>query len=456
MNFYDWSFTAEPIAELPRAPKPQLDPFAFQQAAAQQATSARPHTYCAHHPGAGKTPIALTVSMAYSLHEPVLVVCPPSICYQWAKQAYRWTGIPWLVAATTEDVRSFLARPEAHIPARFIVPDTLIHEIPDVPARFALLVADEAHRLKSADARRTRAFFGHGVERGLRQRADKVLCLSGTPMPNNPTELYPFLHACFPSLAPSFASFAARYCPPEKEWVWRGKRKAEIIVYKTAINKPELARKLRETAFIRPDKSVVHAQLPPMREERFMLKIGQKSGRTVQEVLLAFTGREPDPDKRVAMATERRELGEMKAHASLPYLETLIDGGDAPLIFTWHASAAKQLASDLKIPCICGDVSPSERAKAIDDFVERGAKAIVCTIGAAGTGIDGFQRRTDLAVFIERPYTPDQMEQAIGRLLRIGQRNATRVVIVECDHAYDHAIEALLSRKAEDIAEIVG
>ena len=456
MSLYDWSFAAEPIPELARAPKPRLDPFAFQLAAAQQAISARPHTYCAHHPGAGKTPIALTVSMAYSVNEPVLVVCPPSICYQWAKQAYRWTGIPWLVAATTEDVRSFLARPEIHIPARFIVPDTLIHQIPDVPARFALLVADEAHRLKTADARRTRAFFGHGIERGLRQRADKVLCLSGTPMPNNPTELYPFLHACFPTLAPSFSSFAARYCPPEKEWVWRGKQKQEIIVYKTAINKPELARKLRETAFIRPDKSVVHAQLPPMREERFTLKIGQKSGRTVQEVLLAFTGREPNAEKRIAMATERRELGEMKATASLPYLETLIEGAQAPLIFTWHADAAELIAAKLDVPCITGRQSPSDRTAAIDAFVERGAKAIACTIGAAGTGIDGFQRRTDLAVFIERPFTPNEMEQAIGRLLRIGQRNATRVVIVECDHPYDHAVEALLTRKAEDIAEIVG
>lgn len=756
MNLYDLSFAAQPqpgICDVTH--RGSTAPYAYQVAAVQQVNHVRKHSYCAHHPGAGKTPIALMASNIYTLNEPVIVVCPPSIVYQWARQANLWTGVPWFVAANTRDVREFLHHPEQMMPARFIVPDSLIHEIPDTRDRFAMIVADECfvagtlidtiygqtpieyivpgmivrnatgfgvvrrvmqkttntltkvewvdgkcvctgnhpfftdkgwvsaseltpahclynldhakmlmvqrrsvtvpgqdrwsvlreillgevenenapletigkiskeiigvnqsgvpsepsiceavvrsddsqqphvnargeragnrhasqdwaqaesagrerdgsvgvrkvsvgrvprgdlelgdtneqttpssgplqgrsgvavpqdcpggrrefaqsteppvirqaqgidafgvrvvrvqnieltgesgspnwdatvynleisghpsyfangvlvhncHRLKTRDARRTRAFFGHGVARGLRQRADKVLCLSGTPMPNNPTELYPFLHACFPEIAPSFAAFANRYCPPE-EIYFNGRSK---LVYRTAINKAELARKLRDSALIRPLRADILTQLPPLREDILPIRLKLNDGMTVEEVVKTWNG--GDVKAKQALATARHFLGQAKAEASYDYLGTVIDGGDVPVIWCWHREVCEMIATKLGAPCIHGATTPEHRRDAIARFCG-GAKAIVCTIQAASEGIDGWQHRTDLAIFVERSHVPKDQEQAIGRLWRIGQRNSVRAVYIESDHPIDYAIAANLARKQGDIAEVVG
>lgn len=452
-DLYKWSLTADPIQELPVAYSAVKSPmmFNYQVAAAQQILHARRHTYCAHHPGAGKTPIALVASLAYSLSDPVLVVCPPAIVYQWAMQAYKWTGVPWIVCASTSDILAFLSEPRKQVPCRFIVPDSLVHEIP--PVFFDFVIVDEAHRLKTRDARRTRAVFGSGMESGIAQRTGKILCMSGTPMPSNPTELYPFLNTCAPEIAPSFGAFSARYCPPVREWVWRGKRRQEILVYKHAINKDELARKLRETVMIRPLRSDILAQLPALREERFTLKLGIKTGRTV-ETILAEWKRYGDKDP--ALATERKDLGQLKAKAAIPYLETVIDGGDTPVIWTWHRAAAEDIASALKIPLVIGGMPASDIRDALESFTGGRARAIVCTIGAAGTGVDGLQHRTDLAIFVERSYTSHENEQAIARLWRTGQRNSVRIVFIDADHPIDGAIEQINLRKSQDQRDIIG
>lgn len=450
MNNYDLSFAALPQNGIPYVSNHRsMSPYPYQAAAVQQVSYVRKHSYCAHHPGAGKTPIALMASNIYTLNEPVIVICPPSIVYQWARQANLWTGVPWFVAANAKDVREFLHHPEQMMPARFIVSDSLIHEIPDTRDRFHLIIADEAHRLKTRDTRRTRSFFGHGAERGLRQRADKVLCLSGTPMPNNPTELYPFVHACFPEIAPNFAAFANRYCPPE-EIYFNGRSK---LVYRTAINKAELAHKLRDTALIRPLRSDILAQLPPLREDILPIRLKIKDGMTVEEVVKTWNG--GDIKAKQALATARHFLGQAKAEASYDYLETVIDGGDAPVIWCWHREVCEMIAAKLGVPYIHGMTTPEHRRDAIAKFVG-GAKAIVCTIQAAGEGIDGWQNRTDLCIFVERSHVPKDQEQAIARLWRIGQRNSVRAVYIESDHPIDFAIAANLARKVGDIAEVVG
>ena len=462
MNLYDASFAALPesgiCVPIQHAVADKTAGFPYQIAAVQQATYARKHTYAAHHPGAGKTPIALLTSAHYAVTEPVLVICPPSIVYQWAKAAKRWTGLVWTVATSARDCREFLAHPEATIPARFIVPDSIVHEIPDVADRFALLVIDEAHRFKNRDARRTRAIYGHGLERGLRQRSEKVLALSGTPMPNNPTELYPYLHACFPEEAMSFAKFASDYCPPESEWIHTKRGKKEILVYKTAINKDRLSRVLRQTCLIRPKREDILAQLPPVRYDSLPLHLGLKFNMSAEEIVKAWNAPPHDPQaapKKTALATERKHLGEVKAHATLDYLETLLDAGDRPVVFCWHRSVAEIIANKFDAPLIHGGKSPEERRDAIAAFA-KGARMLVGTIDSTGTGIDGLQHVTDLMVFVEQSPVPHHQEQAVGRLWRLGQTNKVRIVTVDSDHPIDYAIQASLARKQTDINDIVG
>lgn len=458
-SLYDLSYAATlPANFRVESNHATLKPFPYQDAAIYQADYLRKHAYCGHHPGAGKTPIALVLSQSYRIDEPVIVICPPSIVYQWAQRAMDWTGHAWYVATTAADVGTILAEPSKMLPARFVVPDSLLHEIPVNDSRFALVIADEAHRLKTRDSRRTRAFYGDGVEIGLAQRADKILALSGTPMPNNPTELYPYLHACYPDIAPNFRTFSQRYCPPTPIWI-NGR---QIATYKTAINKEELGRKLRETCMIRPKRADILGQLPPLRVDTYPLKIKLKSTASVEEIVNVFRQQMVKNDhgemevKEKALSTERLHLGVIKAEASIPYLETVIDGGACPVIWCWHREAALIISNALQVPVIMGGQTPEVRRDMIARFVNSGVSAIVCTIQAAGEGIDGFQHRTDMCIYVERSFVPRDIEQTVGRLWRIGQRNSVHVVTIMSDHPMDHAVENMLKTKHADAKDIIG
>lgn len=450
MNLYDLSFAAAPSDRYWPWPGSGT-PFPYQEAAIENFAHRR-HIYCAHHPGAGKTPMALGASMIYEIDEPVLVVCPPSIVYQWAKKAKEWTGLPWFVCTTTRDVHQILGQPEAFMPARFIVSDSLIHEVP--PERFELLIIDEAHRFKTRGTRRTRHMFGHADTVGIAKRAGKIMALSGTPMPNGPVEMYPWLHCVSPEIAPTWSSYTSRYCPPESIWV-SGR---EIVQYKTAINKEELARRLRETTMVRPKREDILGQLPPIRRDTYDVKLSMRCDQSAEELMHELTKQVGDDgkEKKAALATLRREVGIRKTQAALPWLADLIDGGEAPLLWFWHREPAGHAASAIGCPLITGDRTPEQRRDAIARFASGEAPAICMTIEAAGTGIDGFQHRTDLAVFVENSYVPHHAEQAEGRLQRIGQTRPVRVMRVMSDHPIDYAIEAIRDGKAATAAEIVG
>lgn len=464
MSLYDYSFAAKPIAALSAAPKGfSGTAFDFQHAAVQQ-FNVRKHPYFAHHPGAGKTPMALLASRYYSESDLVIVICPPSIVGQWVRQALKWTGLPWTPLTSTLEVRDLMHDPRSHLPCRFVIPDTLTHTIPDRPWKVDLLIWDEAHRGKSRDAVRTKAFFGHDIQRGIAQRAEKVLCLSGTPMPNSPVELYPFLHFAYPLLAPTFADFAKAYCPPSIKRIkvynkmTHGFTSREILVYENAINKDVLARKLREGPFVRPKKEDVLGQLPPLREETIYIKTGMSMpGMDPAKIARIWTGYiAASADEKEALSKARHALGLRKAQLSIDYLQTLVEGGEAPLVWCWHRDAAILIAEKLGFSLCHGGLTPDERTLAIDDFVAGRTPGFVGTIAAAGTGIDGFQTRTDLCVFVERSYVPLDADQAVGRLLRIGQKGAVRCVTIDSEHPIDAGIEMALTRKRADIAEIVG
>lgn len=463
MNLYDYSFAAKPISELSAAPKGFAGTaFDFQYAAVQQ-YPVRKHCYFAHHPGAGKTPMALLASRYYSEADPIIIICPPSIVGQWARQAERWTGLSWLALTNTSDIREWLHVCN-RLPARYIVPDSLVHEIPDVAWRFALIVWDEAHRGKARDARRTRAFYGNGLERGLAQRADKILCLSGTPMPNSPIELFPFLHAAFPSAAPTFAEFANRYCPPQIKKIRLFSRRLkkvinrEVLSYDTAINKEELSKLLRDLAFVRPKKEVVLGQLPPLRTEIVSIKSGLPtpgiSAQTIADIWGGYVAAS-EADKQ-SLAKERHLLGLRKALLVPELIQTYVEGGDAPVVWTWHRDVAIAIGEKLGFSVVHGGLTPDQSTMEIDRFTSGETPGFVGTIAAAGTGIDGLQNRSDLCIFVERSHVPRDMEQAVGRLLRIGQTGRVRMLIVHTDHPVDQGIALTLARKEADIAEIVG
>lgn len=74
--------------------------------------------------------------------------------------------------------------------------------------RFKAIIADEAHYLKSREAKRSLKLIPILI------KAKRCILISGTPMLSRPQEVYNILHILRPDAFNDFKLFANRYCNP--------------------------------------------------------------------------------------------------------------------------------------------------------------------------------------------------------------------------------------------------
>jgi len=371
---------------------------------------------------------------------PVVVTCPPSIVGQWVTRAIEWGHDRGLIHVVRDRAQ---AAGWAIRPGITIIADSVLARLR--VNRCDLLVLDESHRFKSFDAERSKAALG---KHALAGHAQRVLALSGTPAPNVPHELFTLLARIAPSIAPTWEVYRDRYCPTYDKQV--GGRK--VIAF-GATNTAELNQRLRQTVLHRPKREDILAHLPPVRRDDFILACNV-SGVSMEQAVNALEAEDPEERDDPHFAEARRILGESKAEAASDYLATLCDGGDRPLIWCWHQSAAEILGNALGVPVIHGRVGVEKRRALVAEFVAGRHDALVMTIAAAGTGLDGLQHATDCAVFVERAYVPADNEQAEGRILRTGQASPVRFIIIHATDPLDRALDQTLRRKAQTFNEV--
>lgn len=150
---------------------------------------ARPHALIGDDMGLGKTCQAIGVANAMGA-ERTLVVCPANVRLQWQREVRAWSTLKNL---TTYPILKSQDGVSPRASYTFVSYD-LLRSGPIfrslMALRFDLLIGDEIHYAKSTDAQRAIRFFGDlsGMRPGLASRAEKVVALSGTPMPNRPRE----------------------------------------------------------------------------------------------------------------------------------------------------------------------------------------------------------------------------------------------------------------------------
>jgi SWI/SNF-related matrix-associated actin-dependent regulator 1 of chromatin subfamily A len=133
-------------------------------------------TLVAHEPRVGKTNIAIHGSDLVDA-QIVVIICPAAVKDNWRKAVGVSQG-------------------------RLVGHHRQLQQGPAVlkvlRGKKYVLVIDESHYAKERSADRTKAVYGTLCDKigGLAEYATNVIALTGTPMPNNPTELWPMLRAC--------------------------------------------------------------------------------------------------------------------------------------------------------------------------------------------------------------------------------------------------------------------
>lgn len=389
-------------------------------------------------PGLGKTPISIAFANAMESYR-TLVIVPASLRLQWADKIREWSTIPNVKVSCMLNVKDGI-HPAAHY-------QIISYDAARNPAiikaiakyRWKVLICDEAHKMKNADAITTRAVLGNSKGKfnhkgeeidAIAKYCDHHLALTGTLLLNRPSEAYVMLRhfdwECIDFL--SEEKFKDRYNRQAIMKTIMGKR---FNLESTSLES-ELQNRLRVNVMVRHEKKDVLTQMkPPRFEVVHMEETGAVKAALAEEGLLGLSIEEVQTTKDIQIlghiAEVRRLMGIALAPQVAGYAADFLDGSEEKLvIFGWHIEVLDIFEKELSSYGTCrvdGSISAVKRDIAVRDFIDNPNKRVfIGNIQAAGTGIDGLQTVCSRCFLAEPDWVPAQNEQAVARLDRFGQK----------------------------------
>lgn len=323
--------------------------------------------------------------------------------------------------------------------------------------RWAVLVLDESHYAKNMEAARTEAVYG---PLGLARIADRVWCLTGTPVPNAPNDLWPMLSVLASSRVkdtPTYEVFLDRYCIVRKKRLSRWKSIDVVIAGK---NEAELNGKLHGFMLRRTQGEIgitepIYETLPLRLDERTLVRL--RHDIDVDAAMRAARRGDANALEQ-HMGPVRRLTGGAKARAvsDLVIDEQDCGAGKTVLMF-WHTSVGEVLRKELNryAPVILdGATTAPQREAALAKFnTDDKCRVFLAQIQAAGEAID-LSAANEL-IFVEASFIPKDMKQAALRITNMTQQRQPRVRVAVLEGSIDEAVQEVLLRKWSSIKEVL-
>ena len=449
---------------------PLITPFDYQLTGAEF-LKIRLQALLADVPGVGKTGTAIRAADLVAAAN-ILVVCPASTRVQWGREFERFSPfdrpmqvvMPGDTPRTSGVVILFYDAAIQHL-------DLLMS------VQWDILLIDEAHYLKErykvgkkTSGYRTKALYGFGKRfPGLITKAKRCWRLTGTPAPNNASELWTHLksagltdqsywdhtfHFCNGFDSEHGFRFTSHKNVPELQKILAPfmlrRAKAEV--------QPDLHEPMFETITV----SRSDAALPP--ELAALIPQLDQADAQLQEAL--SSGSPSDQLSTLesmasSLATLRRYTAMSKLPAIAEQIEEDLVTSQIPklVVFAIHKICIRWLAEKLKKfnPVILSGDTPGHLRQAhIDKFQNDPAcRVFLGNIAAAGTGVDGLQNVCDEALFVELDWVPSSNAQAVMRLCRIGQKNPVRARVYSLYGSVDERVQDVLTDKVRELAKIL-
>lgn len=451
---FDKSYATESVHQYPCPDGLSYMPY---QRAGIQFAMERGNCLFGDEPGLGKTVEALGVANALDARR-VLVVCPASIRLNWIREINTWSTIKNVRARAILNGRARLDEPANYYVISYeLAKSEKFHEF-FCNEEFDLIILDEAHYLKTIESQRTRAIFGGGRGRfqhlKLTDATDRIVALTGTPLPNRPRECYTLARGLDWSSIDwlSYDKFCRRYNPSSN--FWSGRR------WEMVGRLPELRSRLRCGFMIRRHKEDVLLDLP---DKRYEMTYVEPDG-AIREVLAKEKLIDFDPDEAFdpkvlvdgAISTVRREMGIAKIPRALEHIKFMLDVMeiDKVVVFCHHRDVMTGIMDGLQnyhpVMRIGGQSAIVQQA-AIDQFVQNEECRVFMGSMDTMEGADGLQHVSQYAIFVEPAWHPRGNEQCIDRLHRYGQHGNVIGQFLVVEGSLDEKVLHAVVGKAHNI-----
>lgn len=309
------------------------------------------------------------------------------------------------------------------------------------------IIVDEAHKMQNPKSKQTRALWSLHTE-----GTDFVFCLTGTPIGDVPTQLWPGLHLISKKEWPSKGRYVDRYCATALSYAGltvtglRADTREEFydIVYPRMrrmpkeVVLPDLPKKTYIERFVEMSTKQAKAYKQMIDLEMAMLDDG--SIIVAQNPLVRLT-RLTQFSSAYAELQQNEQTGELNVVLTDPsnkvdeMIEILAEMGDEPAVVFAKSRQLIEIARQrlmkegISFSMIVGGQSPDEREAEKMRFQEGLKRVCLCTYGAGGIGIT--LTRAGTMIRLERSWSMVEHTQAEDRVHRIGSEIHDKIMIVD-------------------------
>lgn len=378
--------------------------------------------------GTGKTVMAI-VSVEVEDLFPCLVVTPASVKYNWA---YQWGLVNPNRRVSVINDNAFDQTSDVFIINYDSLGRNEKNDNGDVKVnlkyeglvnvKFKSVVCDEAQNVKNSKTLRSRAL--KKLIKGVEYR----LMLTGTPVLNRPSEMINLLSlmGVFDKLFGGWKHYVYKYCD------------AKITRYgydiSGASNLIELNAYLKQHCYFRIEKRDVLKDLPERVDTVLYVDIdNRKEYESAKNDLIGYLKENFGQlkadnalmaEQLVLINTLLRLSAMGKFEQITGWVDDYLESSDNKLVvFGVHVDLLKQLADKYSCDLIVGDVDQRKRFEIVNSFQKNKKRVLFMNIQTGGVGIDGLQNVSSDVLFVEMPWRYADIEQAVSRLERVGQRN---------------------------------
>lgn len=446
-----------------------------------------PNFLLADQMGLGKslqTLALFTIDVKLGKARTMLIVCPVSLRENWADEIRKFTSFPvHLVGQIPNERLKSGYRMVNGFEREACMRMFLMEEGPRIAicnyeqvvsmaaamnkCNIDFVVLDEAHLIKNPVSQRSIA------ARSLRRR--RAGMLTGTPLLNQVTELWPILNMIDPHRWKSPEWFENRYAQ------YGGKNGRQVVGTKNVKELNEalagvMLRRMKADVLTLPEPRImqIKVDLHPEQRELYdalqeMRVLLDKNGKPFQDEDGEDIVIENDLERFLrykqicgsSATIEGHDDHSIKLDRAVEIICETIANGEKIVVFTQFRPIQSLLTQrlkkyNIKLGELNGDVTPVRRQEIVRNWSKYPKPAALnCMIQVAGVGLNMTAARTGL--FIDKLFVPGMNDQAIDRLHRIGQQEAQPVEIYEliARRTVEERIEEILKGKRLNNKEVV-
>jgi len=313
------------------------------------------------------------------------------------------------------------------------------------------LVCDEVQNLRSKSTKKYAAVKKLAALKSIKYR----IGLSGTPIYNRGSEIWPIVDILRPGLLGSFKEFCEYFCyvnDKGKAIVLENKRESlreelcrhVMLRRKKSDVLKELKDKVRYKEFIDSDSTYYNKELDKIWKK---LEEEQKEAQTAFDKSASFHR---------AIQSERQAAGVAKLPHVINFVKNIMEIDESVVVFCHHRAIHDLLhnsLSEFNPASIIGGQSDNTRQLQIDMFQEGKTKLMIAGLRAGNLGIN--LTRAKYVIFAELDWSPAIHRQAEDRLHRIGQKNTVFAYYLIGNGTLDDHVAKILVDKSYEIDTIM-